>query len=90
MELKHSAVAGTLESSDIMITVSPADDIEVNLTSTVEAYYGNSICATIRTVLDELGVRGLGVDAVDHGALDCTIRARLTTAVRRACTEASK
>ena len=38
-------------------------------------------------VLEELEVKNAHIEAVDHGALDCTIRARLTTAVRRACRE---
>ena len=44
MEIKHGAVAGTLESSDIMVTVLPSPDgIQIDLTSSVEQYYGDSI-----------------------------------------------
>lgn len=85
MELKHGAVAGTLESSDIMITIHPGTDgVKIDLTSSVAAYYGDSIRAMIQKVLAEMGVENAVVKAVDHGALDCTIRARTTTAVRRA------
>ena len=92
MELKHGAVAGTLESSDIMITIHPGTDgVKIDLTSSVAAYYGDSIRASIRAmiqkVLAEMGVENAVVKAVDHGALDCTIRARTTTAVRRAVKE---
>ena len=88
MDIKREAMAGTLESSDIMVTVQPASDgIQIELNSTVEGYYGDSIRATMRAVLEELGVRNANISAVDHGALDCTIRARLTTAVKRACKE---
>ena len=88
MEIKHGAVAGTLESSDIMVTVLPGSDgIEIELTSSVEQYYGDSIRETMRKTLEELGVGNARVEAVDHGALDCTIQARLTTAVRRAAQE---
>ena len=38
-------------------------------------------------LLEELGGRNANISAVDHGALDCTIRARMTTAVKRACKE---
>ena len=73
MELKHGAVAGTLESSDIMITIHPGTDgVKIDL---------------IQKVLAEMGVENAVVKAVDHGALDCTIRARTTTAVRRAVKE---
>lgn len=88
MEIKHGAMAGTLESSDIMVTVLPGDDgIQIDLTSSVEQYYGDSIRETITRTLQELGVTSARVEAVDHGALDCTIQARLTTAVRRAAQE---
>ncbi len=88
MEIKHGAMAGTLESSDIMVTVLPSSDgIQIDLTSSVEQYYGDSIRETITKTLEELGVSSARVEAVDHGALDCTIQARLTTAVRRAAKE---
>ena len=88
MDIKREAMAGTLESSDIMVTVQPASDgIQIELNSTVEGYYGDSIRATMRAVLEDLGVRNANISAVDHGALDCTIRARMTTAVKRACKE---
>ena len=88
MDIKREAMAGTLESSDIMVTVQPASDgIQIELNSTVEGYYGDSIRATMRAVLEELGVRNANISAVDHGALDCTIRARMTTAVKRSCKE---
>lgn len=88
MEIKHGAVAGTLESSDIMVTVLPnPDGIQIDLTSSVEQYYGDSIRETMRKTLEALGVHSVRIEAVDHGALDCTIQARLTTAVRRASQE---
>lgn len=91
MEIIRQAVAGSLESSDIMVTVLPSESgITIDLTSSVEQYYGDSIRATMAQVLQDLGVENAAVEAVDHGALDCTIRARLTTAVRRAGKEEAK
>lgn len=88
MEIKHGAMAGTLESSDIMVTILPnSDGIQIDLTSSVEQYYGDSIRATMHRTLEALGVSSARIEAVDHGALDCTIQARLTTAVRRASRE---
>lgn len=78
-------MAGTLESSDIMITITAADETTVNLTSSVSQFYGESIILTIKEVLEELGIRGATVEAVDHGALDCTIRARVYAVAARAC-----
>lgn len=91
MEIKHAAAAGTLESSDIMVTVLPGDGgIRISLTSSVEQYYGDSIKETMTRLLEEMEVKNAHIEAVDHGALDCTIRARLTTAVQRACREEDK
>ena len=45
MEIKKSAVVGTLESSDIMITLNPstAGRIDIQLESSVEKQFGNQI-----------------------------------------------
>ena len=88
MEIKHAAASGTLESRDIMVTVLPGTEgIRISLTSSVERYYGDSIRETMLQVLEEMDVKNADIEAVDHGALDCTIRARMVIAIRRACRE---
>ena len=86
MELKKAAVAGTLESSDIMVTIEPriSGGIELDLSSSVMQQYGRQIEAVIRETLSSLGVESAAVQAVDKGALDCTVRARVSAAVFRA------
>lgn len=86
MKLKNAAVAGTMESSDIMIAVEPAEEgeIEINLQSTVENQYGDMIRATILRVIQDAQVSGVKINAHDRGALDCTIEARVKTALSRA------
>lgn len=81
-----SAQAGTLESGDILIHLSPSDveGIEINLNSTVAFQFGDTIKAVINDTLKDLGVNNVVVDATDKGALDCTIRARVMAAVERA------
>ncbi len=79
--------AGTLESNDIMITVAPGKEgsgIFVDLTSIVKAQYGEAIRQTLLNVAAEQKVSDLVITVVDRGALDCTIRARLLTALSRA------
>lgn len=83
MDMKQ-AIAGTLESGDIMITIAPGEGLEVNLQSSVEAQFGPQIRALIEDTLRGLGIEDARVDAVDKGALDCTIRARVTAAAVRA------
>lgn len=86
MVLKKSAMAGTLESSDVMITVAPnaGNGIEIELQSDVAAQFGDSIRETIKKVLKELEVADALVSVLDKGALDCAIRARMRCAVCRA------
>ena len=83
MEIKN-AVAGTLESGDIMIQIAPGDGLQVDLHSSVEAQFGRQIKALITETLSGLGIENAYVKATDKGALDCTIRARVTAAAVRA------
>ena len=83
MEIKN-AVAGTLESGDIMIQIAPGDGLQVELQSSVAAQFGRQIKAVITETLAGLGIDNAYVKATDKGALDCTIRARVTAAAVRA------
>ena len=88
MVILHTARAGTLESSDIAVTVRPGGEgLVIELTSSVENQFGDAIRRTIRQVAEELDVRQAVIEAADHGALDCTIRARVETALLRAARE---
>ena len=86
MELKKPAVAGTLESSDVQITLrpNPGAGIQINLESDVKALFGQAIEQTVRDVLDEFHVTDALVEVNDKGALDFAIRARMQCAVCRA------
>lgn len=89
MKVTKAAMAGTLESSDIMITLEPGDGaVQIDLQSSVDMYYHDQIMDVLNGVLKEMNIDNVSVRAVDHGALDCTIRARMTTAVKRAIKEA--
>ena len=68
MELKN-AMAGTLESGDILIQIAPSDvdGLHIELDSTVAYQFGEQIKKK----------------ATDKGALDCTIKARVTAAAVR-------
>ena len=85
MEILKSAAAGTLESSDCLVTVEPGDGISLELTSSVMNQYGRQIKATILETLERLGVENASVTVVDKGALDCTLKARVECAVYRSC-----
>ena len=83
MEIKN-AVAGTLESGDIMVQIAPGDGLQVELQSSVAAQFGRQIKALITETLTGLGIDNAYVKATDKGALDCTIRAHVTAAAVRA------
>ena len=86
MKLVKSAAAGPMESSDIMVTLDPKESggIKLELTSSVMQQYGKQIEKVIRETLADLGVENADVFAVDKGALDCTVRARVSAAAYRA------
>ena len=84
MEIKKPAVAGTLESSDCMVTVEPGNgSVELDLESAVIRQFGKQIRKVINETLDRLDVTDAKVTVVDKGALDCTIKARVECAVYR-------
>lgn len=85
MEIKNAA-AGTLESGDIMIRIAPSEveGLHVDLVSSVADQFGRQIRNVITETLQGLGIHSADVTAVDKGALDCTIRARVTAAAVRA------
>lgn len=85
MDMKQ-AFAGTLESGDIMIKIEPSEKegLEINLDSTVAYQFGEQIKSVIKETLQGLNVNSAIITATDKGALDCTIRARVTAAVVRA------
>ena len=84
MEIKKAAVAGTLESSDCMVTVEPGQGkVDLDLDSAVMRQYGRQIRKVIHETLDRLDVKDVRITVVDKGALDCTIKARVECAVYR-------
>ena len=84
MKLKKEAMAGTLESNDILITVDNGAGITIELESSVKKQFGKQIEKVIRETLEELKVENVKLTAVDKGALDYTIKARVEAACFRA------
>lgn len=84
MEIRKSAMAGTLESSDAQVTVEPSESgIDLQISSSVMNAYGRQIKEVVLATLDRLGVANGKITVVDHGALDCTLKARVECAVYR-------
>ena len=86
MNIEKVAKAGTLESNDILIMVSPNSNGEINidLESIVIKQFGDQIKKTILEKLKELDIKSVNIKAQDKGALDFTIKSRVETAIKRA------
>jgi citrate lyase subunit gamma (acyl carrier protein) len=85
MKIVKEALAGTLESSDLLVKVAPNEDdmLEIVINSEVIQQFGAQIDKVVRETLGKLGV-GAGLVVIeDKGALDCAIRARVQAAVLR-------
>ena len=66
-----SAAAGTMDSSDAFVEIFPAEELSLEISSVVMERFGEAIEKAVREQLAECG------------ALDCVIKARVETAVRR-------
>ena len=84
MTIEKKAQAGTMQSSDIMVVVEPADGLVIEIESTVRRQFEHLIRARIEAVLRAEDVTAGRVRVTDRGALDYAIQARLETALMRA------
>lgn len=85
-EILKESVAGTLESGDAMVYVSPnpSGGREIDLNSSVGQQFAPQIRLAVNEVLDQLGITDVAIQIEDKGALDCVLRARLKAALVRA------
>ena len=84
MKIVKKGVAGTMQSSDLMVFVEPADSLKVEIESTVIKQFGHLISAKVDEVLAKKGVKAGYIRLTDRGALDYAIEARIETALQRA------
>ena len=72
--------------SDLHVAIEPRDGggLQISLESRVAPYYGSSILAQTRQVLESLGVKHALVTIHDEGALPFVIAARIEAGARRA------
>nr|NLI50915.1 citrate lyase acyl carrier protein [Propionibacterium sp.] len=88
MRIVTEAIAGTLESSDALVRVTPSDELRIEVRSTVQAQYGARIREVVEETLAKLGVIEGLISVDDKGALDFVIAARVQGAVARASRDA--
>ncbi|MEQ9891530.1 citrate lyase acyl carrier protein [Pectobacterium aroidearum] len=85
MKIIKESLAGTFESSDLLVKVAPADGkLTVVINSEVMKQFGHQIKQVVDETLKALGVQEGTIIVDDKGALDCVIRARVQSAVLRA------
>ncbi len=83
--IQRFAQAGSFESGDVLVHVAPSpENLTIHIKSKVGPRFSASMQASVRAVAAELGVTAAAVEVVDSGALDFVLRARVTTAMRRA------
>ncbi|MGL5287627.1 citrate lyase subunit gamma (acyl carrier protein) [Aeromonas sp. RU39B] len=88
MKITREALAGTAESSDLMVKVAPnGSALEVEIHSEVYKQFGDQIRQVVHETLHAMGVDAGLIIIDDKGALDCVIRARLQSALLRAAEE---
>lgn len=75
--------AGSLESSDCMITIAPSEDLHIHIESVVFEQFGDDILKVISDTLSLHKITKVSVLCQDKGALDYTIKSRLETAIKR-------
>ena len=84
MKILKNAVAGTLESSDLFIQIEPDDkELTLEIDSVVANQHLDSIREAVVDTLNEFEISTGKIYIKDKGALDCVIRARMETALKR-------
>lgn len=84
MKIVQAAMAGTLESSDLMVKVSPDESgLDVVIHSEVYKQFGDRIAEVVNETLSAFNIEQGQIIIDDKGALDCVIRARVQAALLR-------
>jgi citrate lyase subunit gamma (acyl carrier protein) len=84
MKIEKKGQAGTMQSSDLMVVVEPADDLIIEIESTVKKQFEHLIRARLERVLAQYRIESGRISVSDRGALDYAIEARLEAALQRA------
>ncbi len=85
MEIRQAVQAGTMQSSDLMVFIEPAEELEILIESTVKKQFEHLIQAQVEESLKKFEVTKGRIKISDRGALDYAIAARIETGIKRAC-----
>ncbi|QAR32607.1 citrate lyase acyl carrier protein [Geovibrio thiophilus] len=89
MKISKRAQAGTMQSSDLMVFAEPADELVIEIDSTVAKQYEHLIRAKITEVVERMNVTSGILRIKDRGALDYAIIARVEAVINRAKEQSS-
>lgn len=84
MEIKNKAVAGSVESGDVFITLEPSEKLDIVISSKFDKQYGNIIKTTIDEIVKDNKIMKAKIIVNDQGALPAVVRARMLTVIERA------
>lgn len=82
-EIVRPARAGSVESNDLLVIISPAEDLTIDISSEVSLQYGDDIRRVVEETLKKHSVEKGQIKIEDKGALDFTIKARVEAAILR-------
>ncbi len=80
----RTASAGSLESSDCLVTVTPTNAAGMEYNGANRGLFLARTEKLVRKILEEHSVKNAKVTVQDQGALEVTLRARVETAIERA------
>jgi citrate lyase subunit gamma (acyl carrier protein) len=84
MIINKKALCGTENKSDCLVSIEPANELNIEIQSKVEKLFGPALSQTVHEVVEEHHIEKACIVVKDFGALDWTIRARLECAIQRA------
>ena len=86
IKITKNSFAGTLESSDCLVTITPnkTENVNFEINSVVFKQYGNLILKAAKDTVKKFEITGADIKIQDMGAFDCVIEARVETAIKRA------
>lgn len=81
VKLGRSSLEGQPEKSDLTVEVEPSESLIININSSVKTLYREHLKKLVSEILSEHQIQAVKITINDDGALDFTIKARLTAAL---------
>lgn len=86
MKINEQVKAGSLESSDLLVIVTPireGEGLKLEINSIVKKQYGDRIRDIVMEVINKSDLEDALILIQDRGALDYAIKSRVETAISR-------